>query len=223
MVKSLGWPRACTALLVLVFLGALQNVRIARAGEPKLADDDAIVLCRGVSTTLRNVEYWRVGTKSGFFVSMRGALTPQVVKAGRYYLHSYSTIYRNVFAPGFPEPDNIAATVEVRAGSVTYFGDLTATAVHDYRRIRWNFSMALRPETLLQAQKAFPWLRKHPLYVSKDGGEVVPVRWSTDPAPPPVVPGEQRYGAADMPFGLPSAAWLSLGLRPTFLRVEATR
>ncbi len=178
-----------------MFFGALQNALIARAGEPKLADDEAVVLCRGFSTTLRYVEYWRVGTKSGFFVSMRGGLTPQVVKAGRYYLHSYSTVYRNVFAPNFPEPDNVAATIEVRAGSVTYFGDLTAAAVRDFRHIRWNFAMTLRPETLLQAQKSFPWLRKHPLYAAKDGGEVVPVRWSTDPVPPPAVPGDQRYGA----------------------------
>ena len=204
MVKLLGWLRAGTALLVLIFLGALQDARVARAGEPKLADDEAIVLCRGVSTTLRSVEYWRVGTKSGFFVSMNGGLTPQVVKAGRYYLHTYSTIYRNVFAPRIPEPDNVAATVEVRAGSVTYFGDLTAAPVHDFRRIWWKFSMALRSETLLQAQKAFPWLRKHPLYVSKEGGEVEPVRWSTDPAPPPVVPGEQRYAANSPSFGLPA-------------------
>ena len=153
------------------------------------------MLCRGTSSTLRNVEYWRVGAKKGFDVFMRGELTPQVVKAGRYYLHTYSPVYRNVFPPRFPEPSDSAATVEVRAGSVTYFGDLVAAPVRDFHRIRWNFSMTLRPETLLEAQKDFPWLRKHPLYVSKDGGEVVPVRWSTDPVPPPKVPGEQRYGA----------------------------
>ena len=71
--------------------------------------------------------------------------------------------------------------------------------------------MAIRPETLLQAQKTFPWLRKHPLYVSKEGGEVVPVRWSTDPVPPPVVPGEQRYGVDRPSSGAPTGqARLSL-------------
>ena len=195
MVKLLTWPRAGAALLALVFSGALQSVCAAREGEPKLADDEAIVLCRGTSSTVRTVEYWRVGTKRGFDVSMRGGLTPQVVKAGRYYLHTYSTIFRNVFAPRFPEPAGTTATFEVPAGSVTYLGDLTAEPVRDYQRIKWNFSVVLRPETLLEAQHAFPWLRKHPLYVSKDGGEAVPVRWSTDPAPPPIVPGEQRYGS----------------------------
>jgi hypothetical protein len=195
MVKLLGIPRAGLMSLALVFAGALADVGVSWAGEPKLADDDAIVLCRGTSTTLRYVEYWRVGTKSGFLISMRGMLKPQVVKAGRYYLHSYSTIFRNVFPPRFPEPENSAATVEVRAGSVTYFGDLTASPVRDFHRIRWNFALALRPATLLEAQKSFPWLQKHPLFVSKEGGEVVPVRWSTDPEPPPpVIPGEQRYG-----------------------------
>jgi hypothetical protein len=140
------------------------------------------------------VEYWRIGTKKGFDVWMRGELKPQVVKAGRYYVHTYSTVFRNVIAPRFPEPSDATATVEVRAGSVTYLGDLVAAPVRDFHRIRWNFSMTLRAETLLEAQKDFPWLRKHPLYVSKDGGEVVPVRWSTDPAPPPAVPGDQRYG-----------------------------
>jgi hypothetical protein len=200
-VKLLGSPRAGVGLLVCCLFGALHDVRVARAGEPQLAADDAIVLCRGVSPTLRNVEYWRVGTKGGFYVAMQGVLTPQVVKAGRYYLHSYSAVYRNVFPPRFPEPGNTAATVEVRAGSVTYFGDLTASPVHELRRIRWRFALALRPATLLDAQKAFPWLRKYPLYVSKEGGEVVPVRWSTEPASPPVQPGEQRYGSAGQPPG----------------------
>jgi hypothetical protein len=195
MVKLLAYSRVRGALLALAFSGALQSVCAARESEPKLADDEAIVLCRGTSTTVRNVEYRRIGTKQGFDVSMRGGLTPQVVKAGRYYLHTYSTIFRNVFAPRFPEPTGTTATFEVPAGSVTYLGDLTAEPVRDYRRIKWNFSVVLRPESLLEAQKAFPWLRKHPLYVLKDGGEAVPVRWSTDPAPPPLVPGEQRYGS----------------------------
>jgi hypothetical protein len=195
MVKLLAYSRVRGALLALAFSGALQSVCAARESEPKLADDEAIVLCRGTSTTVRNVEYRRIGTKQGFDVSMRGGLTPQVVKAGRYYLHTYSTIFRNVFAPRFPEPTGTTATFEVPAGSVTYLGDLTAEPVRDYRRIKWNFSVVLRPESLLEAQKAFPWLRKHPLCVLKDGGEAVPVRWSTDPAPPPLVPGEQRYGS----------------------------
>jgi hypothetical protein len=195
MVKLLAYSRVRGALLALAFSGALQSVCAARESEPKLADDEAIVLCRGTSTTVRNVEYRRIGTKQGFDVSMRGGLTPQVVKAGRYYLHTYSTIFRNVFAPRFPEPTGTTATFEVPAGSVTYLGDLTAEPVRDYQRIKWNFSVVLRPESLLEAQKAFPWLRKHPLYVLKDGGEAVPVRWSTDPAPPPLVPGEQRYGS----------------------------
>lgn len=201
-MKLLGWRGARAALLGLVFLGALQNGGVARAGEPKLADDEAIVLCRGVSPILRSLEYWRVGAKGGFFVSMRGTLTPQVVKAGRYYLHSYSALNRNGFSPRFPEPGNMAATVEVRAGSVTYFGDITASLVRDFHRIRWSFAIALRPATLLEAQKSFPWLRKYPLYVSKEGGEAVPVDWSTDPAPPPEVPGERRYAAMPtIPFG----------------------
>lgn len=195
MVKILTYPRVGAALLALAFAGALQSVCAARESEPKLADDEAIVLCRGTSTTVRIVEYRRIGTKRGFDVSMRGGLTPQVVKAGRYYLHTYSTIFRNVFAPRFPEPADTTATFEVPAGSVTYLGDLTAERVRDYQRIKWNFSVVLRPESLLEAQKTFPWLRKHPLYVLKDGGEPVPVRWSTDPAPPPIVPGEQRYGS----------------------------
>ena len=87
------------ALLALLFASALPSVCAAREREPKLANDEAIVLCRGTSATVRTVEYWRVGTKRGFDLSMRGVLTPQVVKAGRYYLHTYSTIYRNVFAP----------------------------------------------------------------------------------------------------------------------------
>jgi hypothetical protein len=195
MVKLLAYSRVRGALLALAFSGALQSVCAARESEPKLADDEAIVLCRGTSTTVRNVEYRRIGTKQGFDVSMRGGLTPQVVKAGRYYLHTYSTIFRNVFAPRFPEPADTTTTFVVPAGSVTYLGDLTAEPVRDYQRIKWNFSVVLRPESLLEAQKAFPWLRKHPLYVLKDGGEAVPVRWSTDPAPPPLVPGEQRYGS----------------------------
>src|ERR1700731_2577115 len=63
IVKLLGSPRAGVGLLVCCLFGALQDVRVARAGEPQLAADDAIVLCRGVSPTLRNVEHWRVGTK----------------------------------------------------------------------------------------------------------------------------------------------------------------
>jgi hypothetical protein len=198
MAKLFGWSRAGTALLALVSLGVLQDARVAQAGEPKLADDEAVVLCRGSSDTLRYVEYWRVGAKNGFFVSMRGGLTPQVVKAGRYYLHSYSSVYRNVLSPRFPEPADPAASIEVRAGSVTYFGDLKASPIRDFRRIRWNFGVALRPETLQQAEKSYPWLRKYPLYVSKEGGEAVPVRWSTDPVPPPP-PGEQRYGDVTQP------------------------
>jgi len=194
MVKLLAWPRAGMALLALVCSVALNTVCAAREGEPKLADDEAIVLCRGTSTTVRVVEYWRVGTKSGFDLSMRGTLTPQVVKAGRYYLHTYSTIYRNVFAPRFPEPADTTSTFVIPAGSVTYLGDVTAAPVRDFRRIKWNFAVTLRSQTLLEAQKTFPWLRKLPLYISRDGGEAVPVRWSTDPLPPPAVPGERRYG-----------------------------
>jgi hypothetical protein len=195
MVKLLAWPRASTALLALILTSALQGVCVARGGEPKLADDEAIVLCRGTSATVRNVEYRRVGAKSGFDVSMRGGLRPQVVKAGRYYLHSYTTIFRNVFPPRFPEPTDTATTFSIPAGSVTYLGDVTAVPVREFRSIKWNFSVVLKSGTLLEAQKSFPWLRKHPLYISTDGGEPVPVRWSTDPAPPPIVPGDRLYGS----------------------------
>ena len=203
-MKSLAWPRAGMALLALLFASALPSVCAAREREPKLANDEAIVLCRGTSATVRTVEYWRVGAKRGFDLSMRGGLTPQVVKAGRYYLHTYSTIYRNVFAPRFPEPAGTTATFEVPAGSVTYLGDLTAAPVREFHVLKWNFAVTLRPETLLEAQKDFPWLRKHPLYVSKEGGEAVPVRWSTDPAPPPIVPGEQRYAVSGRSSTMPA-------------------
>jgi hypothetical protein len=82
------------------------------------------------------------------------------------------------------------AAVDVRAGSVTYFGDLSAESSRGFRQVKWKFTMALRPETLLDAEKSFPWLHEHPLYVSKEGGEV-PVRWSTDPLPPPAVHGRE--------------------------------
>jgi hypothetical protein len=163
---------------------------VARAGEPRLAADEALVLCRGVAPTLRYVQYRRVGTKSDVYIDMRGVLTPHVVKAGHYYLFSYATAFRNVFPPRFPEPTDPSASVDVRAGSVTYFGDLSAEPSRGSHQIKWKFAMALRPETLLDAEKSFPWLRKHPLYVSKEGGEV-PVRWSTDPLPPPAVHGKE--------------------------------
>jgi len=175
----------------------------ARAGEPKLRADEGIVLCRGTVTTLRYVEYRRVGARDDFYVMLRGVLTPRVVKAGRYYLRTYSTIYRNVFPPAFPEPAATADTVEVRAGSVTYVGDLTATQNRGLHRIWWSFALALNSATLLQARKSFPWLQKYPLYVARAGGEVVPVRWSTEPPPAPPPPGEQRYGGA--PRGLKRA------------------
>jgi hypothetical protein len=168
--------------------------RVVRAGEPKLAGDEAIVLCRGDSPTLRYVEYWRVGVKTGFSITMRGVLTPRVVKAGRYYLHSYSTVFRNVFPPEYPEPTDMTATVDVRPGSVTYFGDLTAAFVRQPPGIKWSFALALKPDTLLQAAKSYPWLKKYPLYVSTAGGEAVPVSWSTDPIPPVPVPGDRLYG-----------------------------
>lgn len=148
---------------------------------------------------LRDVEYWRVGTRSGFFVTMRGVLTPRVVKAGRYYLHTYSTLYRNVFPPTFPEPVDVTAAVDVRPGAVTYFGDVTASQVRTPRGLKWKFAVAVNPATLIRAEKAFPWLQKYPLYVSKKSGEAVPVRWSTEPEPPKPVPGEQRYGSVSVP------------------------
>jgi hypothetical protein len=206
-VKSRGWPHAGKVFPALAVLTALVLPlllpRVVRAGEPKLASDDAIVLSRGVSPTLRDVEYWRVGAKTGFTVTMKGVLMPRVVKAGRYYLHSYSTIYRNVFPPHFPEPDNQGATIEVRAGSVTYFGDLTGSLIRDPPRIRWGFGLALKTATLLEAEKSFPWLKKYPLYVAKEGGEAVRVRWSTEPAPPPAVPGDRLYGNNGGPSGGP--------------------
>jgi hypothetical protein len=70
---------------------SLLTADVSRAGEPKLAPDEAIVICKATAATLRNMEYWRVGQKHGFFVTLRGTLTPRVVKAGRYYLHTYST------------------------------------------------------------------------------------------------------------------------------------
>jgi hypothetical protein len=199
-VKSTGWSRttgwaARAALLALAAVLALLAQSVARADEPKLAPDEAIVLCTGTGAMLRDLEYWRVGTRRGFSVSMRGVLTPRVVKAGRYYLHSYSTLYRNVFPPTFPEPVDVAAAVDVRPGAVTYFGDVTVSQVKTVRGPKWNFAVTANPATLIKAQKSFPWLQKYPLYVSKKGGEVVPVRWSTHPEPPKPVSGEQRYGS----------------------------
>jgi hypothetical protein len=200
MVKSTGWSRttgwpARAALLALAAVIVLLAER-ARADEPKLAPDEAIVLCRGTGAMLRNLEYWRVGTRSGFFVTMRGVLTPHVVKAGRYYLHSYSAQYRNVFPPTFPEPVDVAAAVDVRPGAVTYFGDVTASQVRTTRGLKWTFAVTVDRATLIRAQKSFPWLQNYPLYVWKKGGAVVPVRWSTEPEPPRPAPGEQRYGDA---------------------------
>jgi hypothetical protein len=199
-VKSTVWARASAALLVALLVELLGG-RVARAGEPKLAPDEGIVLCKGVATTLRYVEYWRVGARKGFYVSMRDVLTPRVVKAGRYYLHTYTTIYRNVFPPRFPEPTDMAATIDVEPGSVTYFGDLSATPERRGRGVRWNFSSALTPATLQRARQVFPWLEKYPLYVPKQGGGVIPVRWSTEPLLPKPIPGEQRYGSQALPGG----------------------
>jgi hypothetical protein len=184
------WIKA--AFLALVT--SLLPVNAPRAGEPKLAADEAIVLCRATATTLRNVEYWRVGAKSGFFVTMRGTLTPHVVKAGRYYLHSYSTIYRNIFPPVMPEPQSLTATVDVPAGSVTYIGDVTVSQIVERGRVNWRFAVRLNPKTLLSAEKSFPWLEKYPLYASKSDGEAMRVRWSNDREPVRGVPGEQVLG-----------------------------
>jgi hypothetical protein len=178
---------------------ALLAQSAARADEPKLAPDEAIVLCRGTGAMLRDLEYWRVGTRSGFLVTMRGVLTPHVVKAGRYYLHAYSTLYRNVFPPAFPEPVDLAAAVDVHPRAVTYFGDVTASQVRMPGGLKWKFAVAVNPATLIRAQKAFPWLQKYPLYVAQKGREVVPVRWSTQPEPPKPVPGEQRFGLVSAP------------------------
>jgi hypothetical protein len=187
-----GWARS-RAILV-AFASTLPSLNAPRAGEPKLAADEAIVLCRATSTTLRNMEYWRVGAKSGFFVTMRGTLTPRVVKAGRYYMHTYSTIYRTVFPSVMPEPKSLTATVDVPAGSVTYIGDVTVSQIVDRGRVNWRFAVRLNPRTLLEAEKSFPWLEKYPLYASKSDGEALRVRWSNDRSPARGVPGEEVFG-----------------------------
>jgi hypothetical protein len=188
-----GWTRLSAALTA--FGASLLTANAARAGEPKLAPDEAIVICKATAATLRNMEYWRVGQKDGFFVTMRGTLTPRVVKAGRYYLHTYSTFYRNIFPPTFTEPRDTTGTIDVLPGSVTYFGDVTATQIADRSGLTWRFAVALNPKTLLAAERAFPWVREYPLYVSKADGTSMRVRWSNDHEPSHGVSGGELYGS----------------------------
>jgi len=184
----------CAGPFIRVLALSLLTCNAPRAREPQLAPDEAIVLCRASAATLRNIEYWRVGSKDGFFVSVRGVLTPRVVKAGRYYLRSYSPIYRNVFAPVLPEPHELAATIDVPAGSVTYIGDISALQIVDRGRLNWRFTVALKPATLLAAEKSYPWLQKYPLYASKSDGEALRLRWSNDREPVHGLPGHDVFG-----------------------------
>jgi hypothetical protein len=162
-------------------LGLAATLGQALDRAPSLKDNEAIVLIRTSCGSVRVLEFWQFGKREGFTLMACTSLHPLTVKAGHYYLHSYTPIYVNAGRATQKEPSSEEATLDVQAGAVTYLGDLFIQ--EDRSRLNelgWKSQIDFRRATLLEAKRDFPWLEKLPLFTDRVGRPPVPVSWSTD-------------------------------------------
>jgi hypothetical protein len=167
--------RAIVGFALLWFL-ASDGAVPADAVEP--GPGEAIVLAGcdddGSLRALDFREYWQ---KDKFTLNLHEALSPQIVKAGRYSLHSFVPVDPYASPGQYSDPKNLADTFEIKAGSVTYIGDFKTRRDADPSVHAWTVTVSFHPELLLEAKQHFPWLMKYPLYMAKVGERAQPVKW----------------------------------------------
>jgi hypothetical protein len=152
----------------------------ATAFEIKPREDEGIVVCGAYFWMVRDVSFRRLGTNKHFTIIQQpfGAQTPQAVKAGRYYLWTYSPMATDIHATQYQPPENDRDTLEIAPGTVTYLGDIFASqAVDSLHPI--TMRIVVRTATLREAVKTYPWLAHYPLRVVLQGKAPVPLPWDS--------------------------------------------
>ncbi len=141
--------------------------------EPHLASDEAVLLHGVHFSMLRQLSFWRVDKPGNFAIS---GSAPRVVKAGWYFLRSYTTAYVDLKTDVFPTPQRLEDAIEVISGAVTYIGDVIGTINKD-KHPPVSVKIEVRRETLVKAHETCPWVEKYPLFVSLQGREPRPMSW----------------------------------------------
>jgi len=171
-----SWLRPVAGFVLLLWLlGAEASVP---AGPIELGPGEAIILAgRDDDGSLRALDFREYWKKEKFSLQMHDALSPQVVKAGRYSLHLFVPADPHVFPGEHSDPQSLADTFEVKAGSVTYIGDYKTRKDTGPAALAWTVTVSFRPATLLEAKRSFPWLMKYPAYMAKVGERAQPLMW----------------------------------------------
>jgi hypothetical protein len=168
--------RAMAGLVPLLWLLAARGS--VPADGVQLEPGEAIILAgRDDDGSLRALDFREYWKKDRFSIQVHDALAPQVVKAGRYSLHLFVPADPHVFPGTRNDPQSLADTFEVKAGSVTYIGDFKTRKDTGTAALAWTVTLSFRPATLLEAKRQFPWLTQYPLYVAKVGERAQPVNW----------------------------------------------
>ncbi len=111
---------------------------------------------------------------------------PLVVAAGRYYLHSFRSMYDDVKDLKYARPDDADASFVVDAGTATYIGNWIVTEKRNLRGVNWEILKDYSPETLEYFLEKHPELASYPLYLTTEEGGHFPYSW-----------GEVRNAGAD--------------------------
>lgn len=101
------------------------------------------------------------------------------VKPGRYYLRTLGVGYMNVTNTPLEQPKNLADTILVVSGGVTYIGDWSTSEPHtnDPMKARFDVNIDYSNSAPIRAAQLAPELRKLPLFLSKAGAPLVPMTW----------------------------------------------
>jgi len=142
--------------------------------EPHLAHDEAILIYGLHFPSVRTLVFWRVDSRGSFSAS--DEVAPKVVKAGWYFLRSYTTMYTDLAADVFPAPNRPEEGIELISGAVNYIGDVIGTINGD-RHPPVNVKIEVKRETLIKAHEQSRWLEKYPLFISLQGREPTPLSW----------------------------------------------
>jgi hypothetical protein len=94
--------------------------------------------------SLKQLVFWRVD-KDGSFTLFDPA--PTMVKAGWYYLRSYTTMYIDLNTDVFPTPRRPEDGIEIISGAVTYIGDVVGS-INSYRQPPVTVKIEAKRETL---------------------------------------------------------------------------
>jgi hypothetical protein len=173
--RSTDYPSRRAVLAMLTGTLASPLARSEVYHEPHLAHDEAILIYRTDFPSLKELIFWRVDARGSFMARDLGR-APMVVKAGWYFLRSYTTMYTNLTADIFPEPKGREDAIELISGAVSYIGDVIGTLTPDGAPA-FNVKIEIRRETLVKARDLSPWLEKYPLFVSMQGREPTPMSW----------------------------------------------